>query len=71
MKFSVPNYDWMTEAESEAWEALSVAARAMFALTPVHPNEHGESARDFHDLQCRLLARAAYPQEFREPGMKP
>lgn len=65
---SHPNESWMTEAERLAWWMLGRAARAVFALPPVHPSEHAESVRDFHDLQCRLLARAAYSLDQRDPG---
>lgn len=50
----------MTREEEHAWLALADAANAMFRLPVLHSADNDETVRDVHNLQNRLLARAAY-----------
>jgi hypothetical protein len=65
MKSPEPIMDLFTDAERDAWGKIADATCAMFALPPVHSLEHAETARDIHNIQCRLLARVAYDKEGR------
>jgi hypothetical protein len=55
-----PSTAWMTREEEHAWLALADAANAMFRLPVLHSADNDETVRDVHNLQNRLLARAAY-----------
>ncbi len=49
-----------TEAESDVWEKVRVAASAYLRLTenePDHPMEREEICHAFHDIQARLAMR--------------
>lgn len=55
-----PRTQWMTREEEEAWLLIADAANAMFRLPVLHSSDNEETVRDIHNLQNRLLARAAY-----------
>ena len=65
MPLIYPDESTMTEGEYDAWVKIEAAANAMFALPMIHPEDNPETVRDIHNLQNRLLARAAYAQEVR------
>ncbi len=63
-----PDETKLTDLERVAWDLLVEASQAFGQLPVLHPADRGETVRDIHDLQNRILARTAYPREVREDG---
>jgi len=62
-----PHVSLLTGADFEAIDLSATLIKALRALPVLHPLDLEESVRDIHNLQNRIMARAAqraYPARF-------